>query len=76
MDSDERAVEREVHIRAMRHDCVLYANASVDGNDERVVFTWRSSGEQVGPEFADRDRAVEWMSQRLGDDEGSTDVRS
>ena len=61
MDPDRRAFEREIITRAMQHDCVLYRNE----NGETVAFAWRSGGEQVGPEFAVRDLAVDWMAERL-----------
>ena len=61
MDPDRRAFERDIITRAMQHDCVLYRNA----NGETVAFAWRSGDEQVGPEFAVRDLAVDWMAQRL-----------
>ena len=69
MDPDRRAFERDIVTRAMQHDCVLYRNA----RGETVAFAWRSGDEQVGPEFAVRDLAVDWMAQRLNGHEGATD---
>ena len=66
MDPDRRAFEREIITRAMEHDCVLYRNAS----GKTVAFAWRSAGEQVGPEFAVRDLAVDWMAERLNGVQG------
>ena len=34
-----------------------------------MVFVWRSSGVQVGPEFASRDLAIDWMAIRLASEE-------
>jgi len=61
MDPDRRAFERDIITRAMQHDCVLYRNE----HGETVAFAWRSAGEQVGPDFAVRDLAVDWMAERL-----------
>jgi hypothetical protein len=63
MDPDRRSFERDIITRAMQHDCVLYHNE----NGEKVAFAWRSAGEQVGPEFADRGLAIDWMAKRLND---------
>ena len=50
----------------MRHGCVLYHAES----GETAAFTWRSAGQQVGPKFAARNLAIEWMAARI-DGEGS-----
>jgi hypothetical protein len=69
MDADRRAFERETITRAMQHDCMLYGPVG----DAKVVFVWRSLGEQVGPEFSGRDLAVDWMAERLNSREGSAE---
>jgi hypothetical protein len=37
-----------------------------------IVFVWRSSGVQVGPEFAVRDLAIDWMARQLVIEERQT----
>jgi hypothetical protein len=63
--ADRREFERDVSRRALEHDCVLFGTAK----GETITFVWRSSGEQVGPEFAGRDLAIDWMAARLASDE-------
>jgi hypothetical protein len=72
MDPDRQALERETATRAMQHDCMLYGSVS----DGKVVFVWRSVGEQVGPEFSGRDLAVDWMAERLNSRERSAERES
>ena len=62
VEPGRRAFERATTSRAMRHDCVL---EHAEGG-EKSAFTWRSAGEQVGPEFAARSLAIDWMAARIG----------
>jgi len=63
--ADRRAFERDVSRRALARECVLFGSA----RDGTIVFAWRSSGVQVGPEFASRDLAIDWMAIRLAKEE-------
>jgi hypothetical protein len=74
MDPAERnAFERDVSRRALDRGCVLFGSAQGDGT---IVFVWRSSGVQVGPEFAVRDLAIDWMARRLASEERHTEPDS
>jgi hypothetical protein len=74
MNSAERdAFERDVGRRALERDCVLFGSATEGGT---IVFVWRSSGVQVGPEFAVRDLAIDWMARRLASEERHADPES
>ena len=70
--SDRRAFERQIITRALTHHCALYGNAE----NGTSTFVWRSEDVQVGPEFASRDLAIDWMAERIGGGEGSADVES
>jgi hypothetical protein len=59
------AFERDVSRRALERDCVLFGSAS----GATITFVWRSSGVPVGPEFAGRDLAIDWMAVRLASEE-------
>ena len=63
--ADRRAHERQVSLRALKRNCVLFGTAS----GETITFVWRSSGVQIGPEFPGRDPAIDWMSVRLASEE-------
>ena len=70
---DRNAFERDVSRRALERDCVLFGSAMGDGT---IVFAWRSSGVPVGPEFAVRDLAIDWMAVRLASEERQTEPDS
>jgi hypothetical protein len=61
--AERRAADRQIVNRALEHDCVLFNSTA----GEKTVFVWRSVGEQVGPEFAGRELAIDWMAERLDD---------
>jgi hypothetical protein len=66
MESSDRLVhERDVSTRALKRGCVLFGSAS----GETITFVWRSSDVQVGPVFASRDLAIDWMSVQLASEE-------
>ena len=56
--------------RAVACECVLFQSAK--GETMRVRVR-RSSGVQVGPEFASRYLAIDWMATRLASEEGHTE---
>jgi hypothetical protein len=70
--ADRNAFERDVSRRALERGCVLFGSAE----GRTIVFVWRSSGVQVGPEFAGRDLAIDWMAIRLASDERRTEPES
>jgi hypothetical protein len=70
--ADRNAFERDVSRRALERDCVLFGSAQ----GGTIVFAWRSSGVQVGPEFAVRDLAIDWMARRLARQEHQTEPDS
>ena len=67
--ADRSAHERDVSRRALARECVLFGSAK----GETIVFVWRSLGVQVGPEFASRDLAIDWMAVRLASEERNAD---
>ena len=71
--ADRDTFERDVSRRALKRGCVLFGSAKADGT---IVFAWRSSGVQVGPEFPVRDLAIDWMAVRLASEERQTDPDS
>jgi len=74
MDPAERsAFERDVGRRALDRGCVLFGSAQGDGT---IIFVWRSSAAQVGPEFAVRDLAIDWMARLLASEERDTESDS
>ena len=59
MRSSERlAYETETINRAMRHDLVLFGQATATSG---LVFRWRSGRATVGPQFGDRELAIDWV---------------
>ena len=70
--ADRNAFERDVSRRALERDCVLFGSAE----DGTMVFVWRSSGAQVGPEFDERDLAIDWMAERIASEERQIELGS
>ena len=57
--------EPELLARAAQHDLALRGLRS-DGDEE--VFGWRRKGQDVGPDFPNRDLAVDWIAHWLEED--------
>ena len=66
--ADRNEFERDVSRHALERDGVLFGSAQGGA----IVFVWRSSGVQVGPEFAVRDLAIDWMARQLVIEERQT----
>jgi hypothetical protein len=65
--SDRPAFDQDIVNRALQHDCVLRGRVV----DDKSVVAWRTVGAQVGPEFAGRQAAIDWMAARLAAPEGA-----
>jgi hypothetical protein len=56
--------------RALQHDFSLVEGLTAD---QHVIFEWRSPTGTIGPHFAERDRAIDWMVDWLAYDGPSGD---
>jgi len=65
--SDRPSLDQDTVNRALQHDCVLRTRVA----DGKAVFAWRTVGAQVGPDFAARYLAIDWMAARLAAPEGA-----
>ena len=65
--ADRFAFQTDTINRALQHDLVLYGDATPES---QLVFGWRSARGRFGPEFADRNLAIDWLAERLDNDDG------
>jgi hypothetical protein len=63
--SDRLALETELINRALQHDVVLYGTVTTSSN---LIFGWRSPRGQMGPQFDEREQAIDWIAEWLAED--------
>ena len=63
--SDRLALETELINRALQHDVVLYGTVTTSSN---LIFGWRSPRGQMGPQFDEREQAIDWIAEWLAQD--------
>jgi hypothetical protein len=63
--SDRLALETELINRAFQHDVVLYGTVTTSSN---LIFGWRSPRGQMGPQFDEREQAIDWIAEWLAED--------
>jgi hypothetical protein len=68
--ADRFALQTDTIKRALQHDLVLYGDATPES---QLVFGWRSPRRRFGPEFADRDLAIDWLAEWLNNDDGASE---
>ena len=68
--ADRFAFQTDTINRALQHDLVLYGDATPDS---QLVFGWRSARGRFGPEFADRDLAIDWFAEWLDNKDGASE---
>jgi hypothetical protein len=68
--ADRFAFQTDTINRALQHELALYGDATPD---RQLVFGWRSVRGRFGPEFADRDLAIDWVAEWLNDDDGAAE---
>jgi hypothetical protein len=68
--ADRFAFQTHTINRALQRDLVLYGDATPES---KLVFGWRSAVGPIGPEFADRDLAIDWVAEWLNDDDGAAE---
>jgi hypothetical protein len=59
------AFETETINRAFQHDLVLFANVTATSD---LVFRWRAPNRTFGPQFDDRELAIDWIARWLAED--------
>ena len=65
--ADRLAYEPDTINRAMQNDLVLFGQATASSE---LVFRWHSGPATVGPQFDDRELAIDWIAQWLLEEVG------
>jgi hypothetical protein len=63
--SDRFALQTDTINGALQHDLVLYGDATAD---YQLVFGWRSASGRFGPQFTDRELAIDWLAEWLDEE--------
>ena len=59
------AFETDAINRALQHNLVLFGNVTANS---QLVFRWRAGRSTLGPQFEDRELAIDWIAAWLTDD--------